>query len=377
MNVSDREDDICQYIRDRAPVFYLELGTDGRIARSNAFTIRLVGREVVGLTFEEIAVDFPGALDPLRLARDGEEKRLVNIARKEGLPQSLHCSFREIPGGVLVLGVIDVGEQETLRRQVIGLNRDLGVLTRHLQKSNAELARLNELKNQFLGMAAHDLRKPLGLIVSYAEFLEDEAAALLDTEQKGFLSRIQSAAAGMRELINDFLDVAMIESGKLDIETTPMSLSDVLKQALEVVNVQARRKSVTVEAARAPAMPPLLLDGPKMEQVLTNLISNAVEFSAEGQSVRVRTRFDGETATVEVRDHGPGIAPEDAERLFHAYQRTSAKKTAGERSSGLGLVIARKIVEAHGGRILVRSEPGRGATFIVEIPANSQEANET
>ena len=287
-------------------MFYVELGRDGCVIRANTFTTQFIGRPLEGLHFHEFVVQFKKSIDPFQLANDPNTSHLVNVSTHTGLPQTLHCLFHSTEDGVLVLGGVDVSEQETLRKQITSLNQQLGNLTRELQKSNAELARLNELKNQFLGMAAHDLRKPVGLIMAYSEFLVEEAAEALDDEQKGFLDKIIASSGFMRRLIDDFLDVATIESGRLELSRSWCRLSRIMEQVTALVMVHARRKNVELQISQDEKLPDLYLDVQKIEQVLTNIISNAIEYSHSGSTVQVWTRHKGQTAEIEVRDEGSG-----------------------------------------------------------------------
>ena len=260
---------------------------------------------------------------------------------------------------------------QRLQSEVLSLNRELNDLTRQLHLANAELRELNQLKNQFLGMAAHDLRKPVGVIMAYTEFVMDEAGNALTAEHRQFLQICLGTATGMKRLIDDFLDVSAIESGKLHLELAPASLAEILNGALEVARLIAARKQVILLAEPPAAGVPVNVDVSKLQQVLLNLIGNAVEHSLPGQRVWVTARQSAADLMLTVRDEGPGISLEDQARLFQPFSRAGTRKTSGERSIGLGLQIARMIAEAHRGRIWVQSTPGQGAAFFVGLPLAS------
>ena len=360
-----------EYLVERAPVFYVELDTQGVIRESNPYTETFVGRKLAGTEFRRILVDFTGAIDPFSTSQQEPATRMINIATHTGLPQSLVCSFFPLGDGVLVVGATDIEEQERFRREILSLNQQLGNLTRELQQANAELARLNELKNQFLGMATHDLRKPAGLIATFGEFLRDEAGNALSPEHLTFVERILDSSRFMQKLIDDFLDVAMIESGHLRLDREPTDVCTLVEHAKSIVALQARRKGVHLKIDCDTSVGRASLDGPKMEQVLMNLVGNAIEHSDAGSKVEVRVKRESTTLMIEVEDHGQGIPADALKRLFSPYERVGVRKTGGEKSTGLGLVISRKVVESHGGRIGVDSRPGFGATFRVAIPMDT------
>lgn len=246
------------------------------------------------------------------------------------------------------------------------MNNELVNLQRELAKKNAELQKLNDIKNQFLGMAAHDLRKPVGLIMMYSEFLQDEFPGL-DKEHSGFLDTIRSASEFMKRIIDDFLDVSMIESGRFELNQDAINLTEVLQRGIDMVALSAKKKEIVIDVEYG-NIPKVFADGSKLEQAFTNLLGNAVEYSPSGTSVAVTCQHSGQHITVSISDQGPGIPAEEQEGLFIAFGRGKSKKTGGERSIGLGLAIAHKIIEAHRGRIWVESNSDHGATFIFSLP---------
>ena len=248
------------------------------------------------------------------------------------------------------------------------LNNELATAQRELAKKNAELARLNDQKNQFLGIAAHDLRNPLDVILTYSRFLLDAAAPRLTREQVEFVHTIRSSSEFMLRLVNDLLDISRIEAGKLQLDLEPVDLAALLRRNAALNRVLAERKSIHLLLFEEAEVPPFALDASKIEQVLNNLIGNAIKFSPPGGLVEVRLARAGPEAVVSVADTGPGIPAAEREQLFRPFGKTSAKGTAGEKGAGLGLAIVQKIVLGHGGRIWVESEPGRGSTFYVALP---------
>jgi len=248
------------------------------------------------------------------------------------------------------------------------LNNELANTQRELAKKNSELERLNQLKTQFLGMAAHDLRNPIGHILSYSQFLREEAAPVLNAEQLEFLSVIQSSSEFMLQLIDDFLDVSSIESGHLRLNRLPSDVGKLLAYNVPLNAVLAQKKHTTVTLEILGALPVLSLDTGKITQVLNNLISNAVKFSQPGTAVVVRAVTYAPGVEISVIDQGPGIPAQEISKLFQPFGKTSVLSTAGESSTGLGLAIARKIVEGHGGRMWVESKIGVGSVFRFTLP---------
>jgi signal transduction histidine kinase len=224
------------------------------------------------------------------------------------------------------------------------------------------------LKNQFLGMAAHDLRHPLGVIVNCSQFLREEAAGSLSQQHLQFLEFIQTSSTAMLSLLNDLLDIAKMDADKLKLNTPPTDLVDLIQRAVSVNQMLADRKGIHIRLLDFESRPPVTLDATKIEQVLNNLISNAVKFSADGTTVSLQVRTGGEHVTVSVSDEGPGIPQAEVATLFQPFSRTSVCATDGEKSTGLGLFIVRKIVEGHQGKIWVESAVGRGSTFCFSLP---------
>jgi signal transduction histidine kinase len=255
--------------------------------------------------------------------------------------------------------------------EISRLNNELVAMQRELARKNAELERLNEQKDQFLGMAAHDLRNPLHAILSYSDFLLEDASDVLGEEQLEFLAIIQSSTEFMASLVNDLLDVAKIESGKLKLNQQPTDLSGLVEDNVALNRPLARNKEIDLVPA-VEALPRLWIDPGKIEQVLNNLISNAIKYSPSGTTIDVRLYQDNEQAILEVEDRGQGIPEDELDALFEPFVTTSVRGTAGEKSTGLGLVIVKRIVEGHEGEIEVESEVGEGSTFMVVLPLEGE-----
>jgi signal transduction histidine kinase len=353
------------YVMETAPVLALRLDAQQRVVTANTHAQRILGSDVVGRTLAELVVDFTNMPEA---SCEGVQLLSLNTAAR--VPESYYFRRFALPDGALALGSLDSPEQERLRAELLGLNRELNDLTRQLHLANAELREMNQLKNQFLGMAAHDLRKPVGVIMTYVEFVLDEAKQL-SSEQREFLRTCLATASGMKRLIDNFLDVSIIESRNLRLDLAPATVREILAGVEPIARLMAGKKKITLLVNSPGDAQRLTADAVKLQQVLLNLIGNAVEHSVPGQRVWVSSHWDDQILVIAVCDEGPGIAPEDQGRLFKAFERAGTRKTAGERSVGLGLAIARLIVEAHGGRIWVESTPGLGSTFSVALPVQT------
>jgi len=238
------------------------------------------------------------------------------------------------------------------------------------QRLVEQLSRANSAKNRFLGMAAHDLRNPLASIRGLAEFLRDGVVGQLNTEQLDLVTTIHGASQSMLEMVNDLLDVATIEAGELKVALADVDLGELIAKSVMLTNIEAAKKSTKVVLQSAPGRNVVMLDPAKMKQVVDNLLSNAVKYSPPGSTVTVLVERDDATArsTFRVRDQGPGIPANERDKLFKDFGRLSVQPTGGEKSTGLGLAICRKIVEAHHGTIEADNLPDRGCEFRVTLP---------
>lgn len=236
-----------------------------------------------------------------------------------------------------------------------------------IEQRNDELRRLNDQQNAFLGIAAHDLRSPIGLIQMTAQLLLDSEAQLSPEQQTKFTQDILRHTDHMLRLLNDVLDVTQIESGNLSLEETPIELADLLAEAVKWHALVATPKGTRVQLQPVIAGR-VLADPLRVRQVVDNLISNAVKYSPPGSLVRVGMQQIDRGWRIAVKDQGPGLTSADRQRLFQDFARLSARPTGGEKSTGLGLAIVRRIVEAHGGQVGAESTPGQGATFWFTLP---------
>lgn len=235
------------------------------------------------------------------------------------------------------------------------------------EKEQAErLRELNAIKNKFLGMAAHDLRNPLGGISGLAKILLEDIECIPD-QHREFVKAIHEASNMMLDMVNELLDVAVIESGNLDLHLEYGSLGSLVEKRVSFNTRLAERKQIIL-LSRIDPVPDTYFDAGKISQVIDNLLTNAIKFSPSHSIVQIRCVVAEDAIRVSVRDEGQGLSEEDQEKLFGAFQKLSARPTGGESSTGLGLSIARKIMEAHQGRIWAESKKGEGASFFFSLP---------
>jgi len=260
--------------------------------------------------------------------------------------------------------------QEALARIRVHLqNRRLVQQQRRLVD---ELSQANTAKNRLLGMVAHDLRNPLASMLGLADFLRDDAReGRLNSDQADLVENIHSASQSLLNMVNELLDASVIESGELRIRREPVSLPSLLEHSVALNNINAAKKGSRIELKLEPLPPAVNVDGAKIRQVVDNLLSNAIKFSPPQSVVTLEAAARPAACVVAVVDQGPGIPPGEADQLFKDFGRTSVKPTAGEKSTGLGLAICRRIIEAHGGTIAAENRREGGCAFTISLPTSA------
>ncbi len=239
-----------------------------------------------------------------------------------------------------------------------------------IHQQNEELQTLNQLKNSFLGMAAHDLRNPLNTIVMAMEMLMTPEDEFSQPERQQMLHLVQGQAHYMANLLNDLLDVSHIESGKLQLNPELVVMRDFLTDVVARQSPIAAKKGTALVLEEVPEGN-AHIDVTRLHQAVDNFISNAVKYSPAGSTVTIRGLCEEKGWRVEVQDEGPGISETDKHQLFQDFTRLSAKATGGEKSTGLGLAIVRRVIHAHGGDLGVKSSDGHGSTFWFSVPCDT------
>jgi PAS domain S-box-containing protein len=281
-------------------------------------------------------------------------------------------------------GTLDVFQDITKRKQVeTALREERALLaqrvaerTAELSAANAELARALQAKDEFLANTSHELRSPLGGILNLAELLQMSIYGALTEPQIKAVSTIYDSGQHLLQLINDILDLAKAEADKLELDLGAVVVEDVCEASLRLVHGLALKKHQTLSTAYHPSLGTLYADGRRLKQILVNLLVNAVKFTPEGGCLGLDVEADERQGAVRftVWDTGIGITPQDQRRLFRPFSQIDSTLSRQYAGTGLGLALARRMVELHGGSIAVDSEgvPGKGSRFVVSLPWTSQ-----
>ncbi|MEH2126062.1 ATP-binding protein [Nostoc sp.] len=259
-------------------------------------------------------------------------------------------------------------ELNQLNQELEDTNRGVVALYAELDEKANSLQQVNDLKTRFLSNMSHEFRTPLNSILSLSRMLLARMDGDLTIEQEKQVTFIQKAASGLSELVNDLLDLAKVEAGKIEVHPSSFEVSDLfatLRGMLRPLLVQG--SSVTLIVEEAEGIPPLYSDEGKIAQILRNFVSNALKFTEQGE-VRVSAVQTGHTITFSVSDTGIGIAPADRERIFEDFMQIDSSLQKQVKGTGLGLPLSRKLAELLGGSISVKSQLGEGSTFTALIP---------
>ena len=240
-----------------------------------------------------------------------------------------------------------------------------------LKQANIELEKLNQLKNQFLGMAAHDLRTPLGTALNFSSFLLDAHNENLTERQVALIARIKNACDSMLLLINDLLSITAIESGKINLAKRFINIEELIYLDHYSAKLLADHKKIFISLDIQPKLPQMYVDTNRINQVMENLLSNAVKFSYPETTINIKVYRRDNNIVIAVIDEGQGIPKKDLPNLFKPFEKKSVQPTAKESSTGLGLPIVKKIVEMHGGKLEVESQINKGTEFRVVLPFRS------
>ena len=292
---------------------------------------------------------------------------------EEGMRSSLTCPLIVAgkPTGFIFFSSLKTGEY---REAHVALFQEIaGQLALALEKSRLyeEVLRANDQKDKFLGIAAHDLRNPLAVIKGYAELLSGGTLGAIALAQKKPLEVIVQRCDKMLRLIYDLLDVSAIESGRLALVRRNIDLKAFLKEIALDSALLAKGKSIAFVAEIPEDLPTIMMDPDRIDQVINNLITNAIKFSKPGSRIVLRVVRLKEAVAISVTDRGAGIPRSEIPKMFQYFGKTTVLPSAGEKSTGLGLAIVKRMVEAHGGKIGVESEPGKGSTFTFTLPLAS------
>ena len=329
-----------------------------------------------------------------RIAVNGQEFKTENY-RETGWKQSSDITVDGVREGVVEVSYLEekpeLGEGPFLKeerslidavaeRLVLTIRRkqmkqELEQKVEQLQDANQKLQELDQMKDNFLSTVSHELRTPLTSIKSFAEILLSYEEEDKET-QREFLGIINDESERLTRLINDFLDLAKIEAGRMQWEDSLLEIPWAIQTAVTATHALAAKANLSVDVDLEPDLLPVWGDRDRLVQVVTNLLSNAIKFTLDGGRIRVgaqtlkdsQSKGASDMVTVSVADTGIGIAPEDYDKVFEKFRQVGDTLTDKPRGTGLGLPICKEIVEHYGGRLWVESEPGKGSTFFFTLP---------
>jgi signal transduction histidine kinase len=244
-------------------------------------------------------------------------------------------------------------------------------LFNEIQDKSGQLEVANKHKSEFLANMSHELRTPLNAIIGFSEALLEKMFGEMNAKQEDYLKDIHSSGRHLLSLINDILDLSKIEAGRMELELSEFSLPAALQNAMTLVRERAHTHGITLKARVDPKLGEIRADERKFKQILLNLLSNAVKFTPDGGRVEVDARRNGNSIEVSVKDSGVGIAKEDQEAVFEEFRQVGRDYTNKQEGTGLGLTLTRRFVELHGGKIWLKSTPGKGSTFTFTLPLNN------
>jgi PAS domain S-box-containing protein len=351
---------------ESAPDAMVIVSKDGRITLVNAQTETLFGyrrEELLGEPIELLVPDRLRTRHPEYRARyfNSPKPRGMGTAmdlaalRKDGTEFAAEISLSPIstPDGILVTAAVrDITERKRLEEE------------QHRRINDA-----NRLKSEFLANMSHELRTPLNAIIGFASLIQSTKVGPLNDHQAEYLNDILTSSRHLLQLINDVLDLAKIEAGKMDFRSEQFALPTTIGEVIDTLRGLAAEKRIRISSNIAPNLATVNIDPAKFKQVLYNYLSNAIKFTPENGTVVVGARPEGDDwFRLEVEDSGIGIAPQDMPRLFVEFQQLDAPPTKRFGGTGLGLSLTKRIVEAQGGSVSVHSELGKGSIFVAVLP---------
>lgn len=252
-------------------------------------------------------------------------------------------------------------ELSEANKQLVSMHREMAI-------KNSELEKLNEEKGKFLRMAAHDIRNPVAAILSSSEFLLEMIENRIDESETEYLTMITKSGEYVLRLLNELLDLEVIESGNLELNYEDIDFVNLAQKSIDLNQMVADNKRIKIYLNPPTEPVTTRIDPTKIDQVLNNLISNAIKYSHPENDINVDVTLEGNGILVAIRDNGQGIPENEQHKLFKPFGKTSVRGTDGEESTGLGLSIAKKIIQNHNGRVWFESEVKKGSTFYFTLP---------
>jgi PAS domain S-box-containing protein len=367
---------------DAAPDAIIEVDEDGRILTLNAATAKsfgysreeLLGELVEALVPDHVRGNHAGHRAQYRahpVTRPMGTGLDLHGRRKDGstFPVEISLSPVKSEEGFRVTAIIrDITERKDVEERLQAIQKKY---LRELELRNQEIERANRHKSEFLANMSHELRTPLHTVIGFSELLSEETKGPLNDQQRRFVHHIHKDSQHLLALINDILDLSKIEAGKLQLRPETVDLGILLEDALSSIRPQCLEKSITIGTnIAAPVL--VSADRIRLKQILYNLLSNAVKFTPRGGDIRIDAEALDGMAQVSVTDTGIGVSPEDHDAIFETFHQAGSNTGGVREGTGLGLPITRRLVEQHGGRIWLKSEPGRGSCFTFTLPLGGE-----
>lgn len=236
-----------------------------------------------------------------------------------------------------------------------------------IKEQNVKILESDKIKNEFLANVSHGLRTPLNAIIGFSEVLSNGFYGSLNEKQLEFVKDINLSGINLLEMINEILDISKIEAKAMTLNETEFLLSQAVEEVVNIVKPLADKKSISIHKNLSKNKT-IFADFQKIRQVLYNLLSNAIKYSPDKGTIEVNAEFNNDNFIIEIKDNGIGIAPKDQDKIFEKFVQLENAYTKKESSTGLGLTITKELVEMHNGEITIKSDIGKGTTFIVKIP---------
>ncbi len=340
-----------------APIAYFSVGANSYIERANRSATELLGYsldELVGRPVSDLYADTPNgkakALELFRSFLAGEEIRNqeLEMRRADGSNVWISLSVRPIrdkEGRVVASrsAVVDISERK----------------------------RLGEMKDEFIGLVSHELRTPLTVIMGCLNTVLSEGARLSPEDTQQLLEDAAQETESLSHLLGNLLELSRAQAERLFLYTEPISIQNVIQETISKISRQSPAHQFSIDLPKG--LPPVDADSLRLERILLNLLQNAVKYSPPGSQTRVFATEEKEHLVIGISDQGSGISPHDQAKLFRPFERLESSEPSRAKGIGLGLLVCKRLVEAHGGQIWVESEPGQGSTFFFTLPFSRRE----
>jgi len=262
-------------------------------------------------------------------------------------------------------------DQAVIAIENVRLFKELQERNQEIEDKSRQLEAASRHKSEFLANMSHELRTPLNAVIGFSEVLGEKMFGELNEKQNEYVDDIHSSGQHLLSLINDILDLSKVEAGRMELELAKFDLPLAVENAITLVRERATGHGITLDTAIDERLGDFIGDERKIKQILLNLLSNAVKFTSEGGRIEIKAIPVDGSVEISVSDTGIGIAPEDQATIFEEFRQVGTADAQKHEGTGLGLTLAKKFVELHGGKIWVKSEPGKGSTFTFTLPISN------